>query len=423
MQGLRFAIKDVYRLRGLKTSLCNAAYLDMSLPAEKTATIVQNTLDAGARIVGMTKLSSMIGREEPTEAVDYPAPFNPRGDGYQSPAGSSSGSAAAVAAYDWRDFAIGTDTTGSARRPALVNGVFQMRPSYNANLLAGIVPVFTPWDAPALFTRDIKMLKRVLSTWRKQETTFTRTAAHKAPLIVYPLDYFPVENKVQMQLIDAFLADLAKYLGAYIRKVSIASLWEETRPDVADGQSVHDYLSDTYVNTNFHDYYYNSTLEFRTTYEERYRKRPYVNPFIKWKWDLGKSVSRAQRDEGMHRLEVYKEWFLHFAMRQDENEAFLIMPISNVDANYRDVHPAPVARPTGFDPLIVSPILGAPDIVVPLGEYEYDSRISGRKEFLPVAVNVVGLPGSDFRLIDMIEQCLEISERPTVVRTGQRLFE
>lgn len=86
LQGLRFAVKDVYRLRGLKTSLCNAAYLDVSSPAEETATIVQNTLDAGARVVGMTKLSSMIGKEELRKAVDYHVPFNPSGDGYRSPA-------------------------------------------------------------------------------------------------------------------------------------------------------------------------------------------------------------------------------------------------------------------------------------------------------------------------------------------------
>lgn len=63
------------------------------------------------------------------DAVDYPTAFNPRGDGYQSPAGSSSGSAAAVAAYDWLDCALGTDTSGSGRRPAIANGVWQFRPS------------------------------------------------------------------------------------------------------------------------------------------------------------------------------------------------------------------------------------------------------------------------------------------------------
>ena len=56
LQGLRFAVKDVYRLRGLKKSLCNAVYLDMSSSAEKTATIVQNILNAGTRIVDMIKL-------------------------------------------------------------------------------------------------------------------------------------------------------------------------------------------------------------------------------------------------------------------------------------------------------------------------------------------------------------------------------
>lgn len=123
----------------------------MSTPSERTANIVLKTIAAGAQVVGLTKLSSMIGKEEPTEATDYHAPFNPRGDGYQSPAGSSSGSAAALAPSSWLDFAIGTDTTGSARRPALVNGVFQMRPTYNRAFLDGIIPVYKPWDAPALF--------------------------------------------------------------------------------------------------------------------------------------------------------------------------------------------------------------------------------------------------------------------------------
>ena len=102
-------------------------------------------------------------------------------------------------------------------------------------------------------------------------------------------------------------------------------------------------------------------------------------------------------------------------MQQDTSEAYLIMPISNIVVNYRDIPPPPVARPNEFDPLILSPILGAPDIAVPIGESEYDSRVRGRKEFLPAAVDVVGLPGSNFDLIDVIQHCLEVSARPTTV--------
>ncbi|KAF5139478.1 Amidase 1 [Metarhizium anisopliae] len=121
---LRVAVKDCYFLKGMKTSLCNCAYYEMSYPAPFTAQVVQALVKDGAHVLGLTKLSSMMAREEPMDAVDYPTAFNPRGDGYQSPAGSSSGSAAALAAYDWLDCALGTDTSGSGRRPAMADGAW-----------------------------------------------------------------------------------------------------------------------------------------------------------------------------------------------------------------------------------------------------------------------------------------------------------
>ena len=54
-------------------------------------------------------------------------------------------------------FAIGTDTMGSARRPTLVNDVFELRPNYDAASPAGIVPVFIPRVTLALLlTRDVR---------------------------------------------------------------------------------------------------------------------------------------------------------------------------------------------------------------------------------------------------------------------------
>ena len=151
LMGVRIAVKDNFRMRGLKTSLCNRAYLDIDEPAETTATVVKALSQAGAQVLGITKLSSFISREEPSEATDFQTAFNPRGDSYQSPGGSSSGSAVAIAAYEWVDFAIGTDTSGSGRRPALVNGVIQFRPSHDMICLDGMIPTFLPWDTPCLF--------------------------------------------------------------------------------------------------------------------------------------------------------------------------------------------------------------------------------------------------------------------------------
>ena len=42
--------------------------------------------------------------------IDYHCPFNPRGEGYFTASGSSTGSAAGIAAYDWLDITIGTDS-------------------------------------------------------------------------------------------------------------------------------------------------------------------------------------------------------------------------------------------------------------------------------------------------------------------------
>ncbi|SPO03435.1 uncharacterized protein DNG_06118 [Cephalotrichum gorgonifer] len=52
----------------------------------------------------------MLIREEPMECVEFVAPFNPRGDGYQTPGGSSTGSCVALAAYPWLDITLGSDS-------------------------------------------------------------------------------------------------------------------------------------------------------------------------------------------------------------------------------------------------------------------------------------------------------------------------
>lgn len=164
-QGLRIAVKDLFRVHGMRTSLCNSSYYQISTPSAESADAVQMLVDQGHYVLGLTKLSSMIAREEPSDAVDFQTAFNPRGDGYQSPAGSSSGSAAAVASYAWLDCAIGSDTSGSGRRPALVNGIFQFRPSHDAAPLCGMVKTFLQFDTPCIFARDLDVLEDVLSAW------------------------------------------------------------------------------------------------------------------------------------------------------------------------------------------------------------------------------------------------------------------
>ena len=110
LSGLRIAVKDIFEIAHVRTSVCNKAYYELYPPPEKTAACIERLAAAGAVIVGTTKLASFAATEEPVECVDFQAPWNPRADGYQSPAGSSSGSGVAAASYEWLDITIGSDS-------------------------------------------------------------------------------------------------------------------------------------------------------------------------------------------------------------------------------------------------------------------------------------------------------------------------
>lgn len=165
LAGMRVAVKDNFNIDGIKTSLCNKAYNSFYPAAQSTAVCIKKLLDRGAAVIGKTRLSSFAATEEPIECIDWPAPWNPRADEYQSPAGSSSGSAAAIAAYEWLDVAIGSDTSGSGRRPGHWNGVVAMRPTHGLLNTDGLVPSFERFDVPAFFGRDLRMCRRFAEAW------------------------------------------------------------------------------------------------------------------------------------------------------------------------------------------------------------------------------------------------------------------
>lgn len=116
LNGLRISIKDNIDLKGLKTSLPSRAWHEFYPEKNITAPSIQELLDLGAILVGKTKMTQFAETEYPTaDWVDYHCPFNPRGDGYLTPEGSTSGGAASLAAYSWLDVSVGTDSKGLYR--------------------------------------------------------------------------------------------------------------------------------------------------------------------------------------------------------------------------------------------------------------------------------------------------------------------
>ena len=158
LAGLTFGLKDIFDVAGAKTGFGNPDWLRTHEAAQRTAPAAQMLLDAGAHLVGKTHTEEMAWSLT-GENFHYGTPVNVKAPG-RIPGGSSSGSAAAVAA-GLVDFAIGSDTGGSVRLPASYCGILGMRPSHGRISLDGVCPLAASFDTCGWFARDASVFERV----------------------------------------------------------------------------------------------------------------------------------------------------------------------------------------------------------------------------------------------------------------------
>jgi allophanate hydrolase len=147
--GLPVAVKDNIDVAGLPTT---AACPGFAYMARQTAPAAQRLLDAGAVLIGKTNLdqfaTGLVGVRTP-----YPVPRNAF-DPARVPGGSSSGSAVAVA-QGLATLALGTDTAGSGRVPAALNGLVGLKPSLGVVSTRGVVPACRSLDCVSVFARNV----------------------------------------------------------------------------------------------------------------------------------------------------------------------------------------------------------------------------------------------------------------------------
>jgi amidase len=158
LSGLTFAAKDLFDVAGVPTGGGNHDWPTGRAVPQRHAWAVQTLLDAGATLIGKTitdEVSLGILGENPFDGT----PANVRAPG-RVPGGSSSGSAAAVAA-GLCDTALGTDTGGSVRVPASFCGLYGIRPTHGRIDMAGMLPQAPTSDTTGWFARDAETFARV----------------------------------------------------------------------------------------------------------------------------------------------------------------------------------------------------------------------------------------------------------------------
>ncbi|PTM38637.1 amidase [Bosea sp. 124] len=158
LAGLSFAVKDLFDVAGVPTGGGNHDWAAFNPVPERHAWAVQTLLDAGADLVGKTITDEVSLGILGENAFDG-TPVNTAAPD-RVPGGSSSGSAAAVAA-GLCDTALGTDTGGSVRVPSSFCGLYGIRPSHGRVDVTGMLPQAPTSDTTGWFARDAQTFARV----------------------------------------------------------------------------------------------------------------------------------------------------------------------------------------------------------------------------------------------------------------------
>src|SRR6185437_9294322 len=140
--GDEVVVKDIFRVDGLPTQA--GSHLPVAAFAGKESAVVTQIKQAGGIILGKT-VSTEFAAGQPNETV------NPLDHNY-SPGGSSSGSAAAVAA-GLCDLGIGSQTIGSTLRPASFCGIVGFKPSFGRISTKNAIDYAPSLDTVGLFTK------------------------------------------------------------------------------------------------------------------------------------------------------------------------------------------------------------------------------------------------------------------------------
>jgi Asp-tRNA(Asn)/Glu-tRNA(Gln) amidotransferase A subunit family amidase len=227
LHGVPVGVKDIIDTRGMPTE--NGTVLHAGRKPSRDATVVSRLRQAGAVVLGKTVTTEL--------AVYHPGKTRNPHHLEHTPGGSSSGSAAAVAAH-MVPLAIGTQTNGSVIRPAAYCGVFGYKPSHGLVPRHGILRQSRPLDTVGVMARTIEDLALLAELLMGYDANDPDVVPQAAPRLVEVARQEPpvrptlafvrtaVWDQAEADTKEAF-AELVDALGEQIEEVPLPSLFDE----------------------------------------------------------------------------------------------------------------------------------------------------------------------------------------------------
>jgi Asp-tRNA(Asn)/Glu-tRNA(Gln) amidotransferase A subunit family amidase len=212
LRGIAVGIKDIMDTVDFPTEMGSAIYKGWRPRAD--ASVVMMLKQAGATIVGKTTTTAFA-------SLDPTATVNPRNVDH-TPGGSSSGSAAAVAA-GMIPLALGTQTGGSVIRPASFCGVAAIKPSFWLLPTVGIKCYSWTLDTVGLFAAGVEDLAHGLSAMTSRPKLLPTTATHTPRIGVVTQDFAGVPEAAGAEALR-IATEAVERAGASVRPLALPEI-------------------------------------------------------------------------------------------------------------------------------------------------------------------------------------------------------
>jgi Asp-tRNA(Asn)/Glu-tRNA(Gln) amidotransferase A subunit family amidase len=215
LRGIAVGIKDIIDTSDLPTEMGSQIYRGWRPRAD--AAVVMMLKQAGATIIGKTTTTAFA-------ANDPTATLNPHNHGH-TPGGSSSGSAAAVAA-GMIPLALGTQTGGSVIRPASFCGVAAIKPSFNLLPRVGVKCFSWTLDTVGLFAAGVEDIASALAAITNRPELLLDAAVRTPRIGVVMQDFAGAPEAASEQALR--LAHVAaERAGASVRTLALPEIVAE----------------------------------------------------------------------------------------------------------------------------------------------------------------------------------------------------
>lgn len=364
LDGLTFAVKDLFHVAGYKTSAGNPTWLTTHPVAEQTSPVIKQLLNQGATLVGKV-LTDELAYSINGDNIHYGTPINVKANGRVT-GGSSNGSAAAVAAK-LCDFALATDTGGSTRVPASYCGIWGLRTTQGLISTEQMVPLHPSFDTVNWLADNAETFGKVAEALCPQLTNIHH-AFRQVKMSSMLWQLADSDFQLPLQQVTDILCKTLETLPID-SKLTLAN------------ESLNDWRQ-AYVDAGAYEAW-QTHGDWITTHQ------PIFSDAIANRWQYAKQVTKQQRD---------KAWLMIKAIRQHlagiiTDDTIMVMPSSATIAlpiNSRG-EAIDSARTRTMQLTCVAGITGLPQVNIPLAN----------QDNLPLGISLLGPKNSDFALIKL----------------------